>query len=555
MVKSMVLRELHTLEETTMDKVRFLMSDTGAQITEACREALEQKGVEVTVVEKDGNKVLQKMLAVRPQVVLLDAFMPGLDALAVKQRYNAAGERHTSFFVTGAFQSEEMVQELLDEGFAYYFVKPFDESVLAARVLKAASGQEKHLLHTSVDSDELTVTEILHQIGVPAHIKGYQFLRDAILLTMNEPEYINAVTKRLYPEIAKKNGTTASRVERAIRHAIEVAWDRGDVDTLNSYFGYTIHNLRGKPTNSEFIAMIADKMRLDKRQRGGEKAEINGSGHTIIETWDNPKASSEKVEPFLFAFSFPSGTMVQKGSDKMPEVDVIRAQLFALQDKEYQIFHSRLMPTLPPETVIGVRVPLLRKLAKQLTDTPEAEVFLQELPHFYYEENALHAFLLEPVRDYGTALAATERFLPYVDNWAVCDSFSPKVFAQHKPELLPAIRRWLGSDQVYTVRYGIGMLMRYYLDDAFRPEYLAWVAAVHSEEYYVNMMRAWYFATALAKQPAAALPWLTEKRLDVWTHNKTIQKAVESYRIPPEQKQALRALRIRSQKLCEERCV
>ena len=555
MVKSMVLRELHTLEETTMDKVRFLMSDTGAQITEACREALEQKGVEVTVVEKDGNKVLQKMLAVRPQVVLLDAFMPGLDALAVKQRYNAAGERHTSFFVTGAFQSEEMVQELLDEGFAYYFVKPFDESVLAARVLKAASGQEKHLLHTSVDSDELTVTEILHQIGVPAHIKGYQFLRDAILLTMNEPEYINAVTKRLYPEIAKKNGTTASRVERAIRHAIEVAWDRGDVDTLNSYFGYTIHNLRGKPTNSEFIAMIADKMRLDKRQRVGEKAEINGSGHTIIETWDNPKATSEKVEPFLFAFSFPSGTMVQKGSDKMPEVDVIRAQLFALQDKEYQIFHSRLMPTLPPETVIGVRVPLLRKLAKQLTDTPEAEVFLQELPHFYYEENALHAFLLEPVRDYGTALAATERFLPYVDNWAVCDSFSPKVFAQHKPELLPAIRRWLGSDQVYTVRYGIGMLMRYYLDDAFRPEYLAWVAAVHSEEYYVNMMRAWYFATALAKQPAAALPWLTEKRLDVWTHNKTIQKAVESYRIPPEQKQALRALRIRSQKLCEERCV
>jgi two-component system response regulator (stage 0 sporulation protein A) len=193
--------------------------------------------------------------------------MPGLDALAVKQKYNAAGERHTSFFVTGAFQSEEMVQELLDEGFAYYFVKPFDETVLASRVLKVAAGQEKRILHTSVDSDELTVTEILHQIGVPAHIKGYQFLRDAILLTMNEPEYINAVTKRLYPEIAKKNGTTASRVERAIRHAIEVAWDRGDVDTLNSYFGYTIHNLRGKPTNSEFIAMIADKMRLDKRQR------------------------------------------------------------------------------------------------------------------------------------------------------------------------------------------------------------------------------------------------------------------------------------------------
>ena len=274
MVKYKSLRELHrlkhTLEESTMDKVKFLMSDTSAEVTAACREALELKGVEVTVVEKDGLKVLQKMLSVRPQVVLLDAFMPGLDALAVKQKYNAAGERHTAFFVTGAFQSEEMVQELLDEGFAYYFVKPFDENVLASRVLKVALGHEKRVLvQTSVDSDELTVTEILHQIGVPAHIKGYQFLRDAILLTMDEPDYINAVTKRLYPEIAKKNGTTASRVERAIRHAIEVAWDRGDVDTLNSYFGYTIHNLRGKPTNSEFIAMIADKMRLDKRQRGG----------------------------------------------------------------------------------------------------------------------------------------------------------------------------------------------------------------------------------------------------------------------------------------------
>ena len=274
MVKYKSLRELHrlkhTLEESTMDKVKFLMSDTSAEVTAACREALELKGVEVTVVEKDGLKVLQKMLSVRPQVVLLDAFMPGLDALAVKQKYNAAGERHTAFFVTGAFQSEEMVQELLDEGFAYYFVKPFDENVLASRVLKVALGHEKRVLvQTSVDSDELTVTEILHQIGVPAHIKGYQFLRDAILLTMDEPDYINAVTKRLYPEIAKKNGTTASRVERAIRHAIEVAWDRGDVDTLNSYFGYTIHNLRGKPTNSEFIAMIADKMGLDKRQRVG----------------------------------------------------------------------------------------------------------------------------------------------------------------------------------------------------------------------------------------------------------------------------------------------
>ena len=249
-----------------MDKIRFLMSDTSAEITEACREALEQKGVEVTVVEKDGQKVLQKMLSVRPQVVLLDAFMPGLDALAVKQKYNAAGERHTSFFVTGAFQSEEMVQELLDEGFAYYFVKPFDENVLASRVVKVAMGKEKHHLPTSVDSDELTVTEILHQIGVPAHIKGYQYLREAIMIAVNDMDVINAITKVLYPQVAKTFQTTPSRVERAIRHAIEVAWDRGDLDTLQKYFGFTVSNAKGKPTNSEFIAMIADRLVLQRRQ-------------------------------------------------------------------------------------------------------------------------------------------------------------------------------------------------------------------------------------------------------------------------------------------------
>lgn len=250
-----------------MDKIKFLMTDTDAATSTLCRQALEQKGVEVTVVEKDGQKALQKMLAIRPNVVMLDAFMPGLDALAVKQRYNAAGEDKTIFFVTGAFQNEQVEQELLEMGFAYYFVKPFDETVLAARVQRVAGAAERRIQAAAQNSDELTVTEILHQIGVPAHIKGYQFLRDAILFTMQDPEYINAVTKRLYPEIAMRNGTTASRVERAIRHAIEVAWDRGDVDTLNSYFGYTIHNLRGKPTNSEFIAMIADKMRLSKKQR------------------------------------------------------------------------------------------------------------------------------------------------------------------------------------------------------------------------------------------------------------------------------------------------
>lgn len=225
-------------------------------------------------------------------------------------------------------------------------------------------------------------------------------------------------------------------------------------------------------------------------------------------------------------------------------LNVISEELFALQDTEYQVFQSKLMPTIPPETVIGVRTPLLRKRAKELAGTPQAEHFLQSLPHRYYEENNLHAFLIEQIRDYDTALAETERFLPYINNWATCDCFCPKVFAKHKEELLIPLRRWLGSDQTYTVRYAMGMLMRYYLDEDFQPEYLAWVAGVHSEEYYLNMMRAWYFATALAKQPDAALPWLTDRRLDVWTHNKTIQKAAESYRIPPEMKQQLRELRI-----------
>ena len=225
-------------------------------------------------------------------------------------------------------------------------------------------------------------------------------------------------------------------------------------------------------------------------------------------------------------------------------LNVISEELFALQDTEYQVFQSKLMPTIPPETVIGVRTPLLRKLAKELAGTPQAEHFLQSLPHRYYEENNLHVFLIEKIRDYDTALAETERFLPYINNWATCDCFCPKVFAKHKAELLIPLRRWLGSDQTYTVRYAMGMLMRYYLDEDFQPEYLAWVAGVHSEEYYLNMMRAWYFATALAKQPDAALPWLTDRRLDVWTHNKTIQKAAESYRIPPEMKQQLRELRI-----------
>lgn len=162
-------------------------------------------------------------------------------------------------------------------------------------------------------------------------------------------------------------------------------------------------------------------------------------------------------------------------------------RLFALQDTKYRAFQSKLMPTVAPETVIGVRTPLLRNLAKELAGTAEAADFLRVLPHAYYEENNLHAFLVEKIRDYDAALAETERFLPYIDNWATCDCFSPKVFAKHKDELLTPVRRWLLSEKLYTVRYAIGMLMRHYLDADFRPEYLAWVADVQSEEYYLNM--------------------------------------------------------------------
>ena len=210
-----------------MDKIKFLMTDTGAQTTQLCRQALEAKGIDVTVCEKNGSQALKSLLEEHPQAVLLDAFMPDLDAITVKQRYETQDTRggHTTFFVTGAFQSEEVEQDLLDNGFSFFFVKPFDENVLVSRVLKAA-GSTSRPQPVSQDCDELTVTEILHQVGVPAHIKGYQFLRDAILLAVSDHDYINAVTKRLYPEIAKRNATTASRVERAIRHAIEVAWDR-----------------------------------------------------------------------------------------------------------------------------------------------------------------------------------------------------------------------------------------------------------------------------------------------------------------------------------------
>ena len=221
----------------------------------------------------------------------------------------------------------------------------------------------------------------------------------------------------------------------------------------------------------------------------------------------------------------------------------ITEKLFALQDLEYKKFHSKLMPTINPDVIIGVRTPELRKLTKQLKNSTEVEEFLKELPHCYYEENNLHGFLLETMKDFDTCIAALNAFLPYVDNWATCDMMAPKVLKKDLPRLYEWVKIWIASGETYAIRFGVNMLMKYFLDEAFLPEYPALVASVRSEEYYVKMVVAWYFATALAKQYDSVLPYLTEQKLEVWTHNKTIQKAVESYRITPEQKTYLKLLK------------
>lgn len=224
-------------------------------------------------------------------------------------------------------------------------------------------------------------------------------------------------------------------------------------------------------------------------------------------------------------------------------MEEIQKQLFELQDMAYRDFHSRLMPDIDKETVIGIRVPVLRKYAKSIVETELAEKFIKELPHCYYEENNLHMMLITGIKDYARCLTEIERFLPYIDNWATCDFPAPKCFENHKEDLLPVIKRWIASSETYTIRYGIGMLMRLYLDEDFDPEYVRIVAEVKSDEYYVNMMIAWYMATALAKQWDAVIPYIEEHRMSDWVHRKTIQKAVESYRITDEQKEYLKGYR------------
>lgn len=217
--------------------------------------------------------------------------------------------------------------------------------------------------------------------------------------------------------------------------------------------------------------------------------------------------------------------------------------LFALQDIKYREFDQKLIPTVDPSTVIGVRKPDLRKLAKVLFKESRYEAFLSALPHRYHEENFIHAMLIEQMKEFPKVIEETEKFLPYITNWVVCDSFSPKCFKKNKAFLLERIRQWLVSSDEYTVRFAVKMLMTHFLDDGFSKEYLMLVANVSSEEYYVRMMQAWFFATALAKQYDETLALLKSNVLPVWVHNKTIQKAVESYRISDEQKQYLRTLK------------
>ena len=223
----------------------------------------------------------------------------------------------------------------------------------------------------------------------------------------------------------------------------------------------------------------------------------------------------------------------------------IRETLLSLRDEKFAAFQARLIPNVAPERIIGVRTPALRKLAKTLRGSGEAEEFLKALPHDFFEENNLHAFLLCEMKDFDACVQAVEDFLPYVDNWATCDQMSPGVFRKNKQALLPYIRCWIASEQCYTRRFGTGMLMSHFLDEDFREEYLSLVSDIRSEEYYVNMMIAWYFATALAKQYEAALPYLENRRLAPWVHNKAIQKAVESFRVSDGHKTYLKTLKIR----------
>ncbi len=222
----------------------------------------------------------------------------------------------------------------------------------------------------------------------------------------------------------------------------------------------------------------------------------------------------------------------------------LHGKLYDLRDLKYRDMQIKIIPGIEPESVIGVRTPELRTIAKEMLKSGDYKDFLKELPHRYFEENQLHAFIISGMKDPDECEKALEKFLPYVDNWATCDQMSPKIFKRHKEALLEHIGKWIDSEKTYVVRFGVKMLMDHFLDDDFKPDYPEMVAKLRSDEYYVKMMIAWYFATALAKQYESILPYIEGKRLEDWTHNKAIQKSIESYRITDEQKKYLRSLKV-----------
>ncbi len=251
------------------NKIKILISDDDSGFCVSCENAFSSQGFDVTCVKKDGRELFDNIVSKNPDIILANAFMPQMDLISVLNiSKEKLGESSPLFLAVVPSENDILEKELLSEGVAYCFIKPLDCNMLAERIksLCLSTGRSQFPAESKNSSNlEIIITDIIHQIGVPAHIKGYHYLREAIMMAVSDIEIMNSVTKCLYPSVAKKHGTTSSRVERAIRHAIEVAWDRGDVDVLNSYFGYTIHSGKGKPTNSEFIALIADKLRVNMK--------------------------------------------------------------------------------------------------------------------------------------------------------------------------------------------------------------------------------------------------------------------------------------------------
>lgn len=265
----------------------------------------------------------------------------------------------------------------------------------------------------------------------------------------------------------------------------------------------------------------------------------------VTEVYDGSFSGKKIPGKGIFAQELEKAGIAAFDADKTEAVGnyMIQSRLFELADSEYADFQAKLAPGIRREDVMGVRVPALRKLAKEIKTAPVVPVFMSSLPHRYYDENMLHGCFISEIRDFELAVRETDRFLPYVDNWAVCDTMKPKAFAKHKPELLEKIREWAASKEIYTCRFGLEMLMNHFLDADFKAEYLKIPASVHIDDYYVKMMQAWFFATALAKQWDTTVPFITENRLDTWVHNKTIQKARESFRITGEQKEYLKTFK------------